>query len=609
MSTSFGSCPIDAALVGYRSRAQDLQSQITALQMQKRRAIAMGVACSGMAALLFVAAFHGTELPFAVCAIPTIAAIWGLRTYLQSRARATELARRLSFSERGIDRMQGNWRGKGRAGMEFLREHHLYQSDLDILGEGSLFELIASTRSEIGAERVADFLLEPPSLEEARARQVAVKEIRDATDLREDIAVLGTYQFQNCRREHFRAWLDLPLLKVPRFVSILLLFCCSACLVLGLSGYAGLLNWIQVARVLIPLLMVQAGISLPRMKRVCVCVRTLLALRGDVAVLRSGVELIERQQFTAEKLRNSIELLRTGNAAAGIRKLERLLTGLERREDVLLYGFSLWLAAGTQLVLAAERWREAHGKDLEDWLDAWAEFEALNAFGCYAWEHADYEFPEFVEGGGCFEADDLGHPLLPRERCVGNAVALNGAAAFYMVSGSNMAGKSTLLRAIGLNAILASAGAPVRARGTRLSVFQVCASIAIKDSMQDGKSKFLAEVERLRESISVAAEGRPVLFLIDELLSGTNSRDRKIAAEALIGALVSEGAVGALSTHDLALTEIVEKPSLRGINLHMESEAPDQPLVFDYRLKPGIARQTNAMAIVRMMGIADYTDV
>jgi len=263
----------------------------------------------------------------------------------------------------------------------------------------------------------------------------------------------------------------------------------------------------------------------------------------------------------------------------------------------------LWLAAGTQLILALERWRESHEKDLEDWLDAWAEFDALNALGGYSWEHADHEFPELVEGGGRFEADDLGHPLLPRGRCVGNAVALNDAPAFYAISNSNMSGKGTFLRAMELSAIPSMAGAPIRARGARWSVFQVCASIATKDSLQEGKSKFMAKVPRLRESISVAEKGRPVLFLIDEVLSGTNSRERKIAAEALIGALVAEGAVSALSTHDLALTKIVDESSLRGVNVHMESETPDQPLVFDYCVKPGIASQTNALAIVRMMGI------
>jgi DNA mismatch repair ATPase MutS len=251
-----------------------------------------------------------------------------------------------------------------------------------------------------------------------------------------------------------------------------------------------------------------------------------------------------------------------------------------------------------------ERWRAAHQREFEEWLDAWAEFEALNAVAGYAFEHPDHAFPELCDGGARFEAEGLCHPLLSRNGGVGNDVALNDSTAFYVVSGSNMAGKSTFLRAMGLNAILAGTGAPVRAVNVRMSAFNVCASIAIADSLLEGKSKFLAEVERLRESISATEEDRPVLFLIDEILSGTNSRDRKVAAEAVICALVEGGALGALSTHDLALTEIAENPKLRGMNLHMQSENPEQPLDFDYRLKQGILRQTNALAIVKMMGIA-----
>jgi DNA mismatch repair ATPase MutS len=228
----------------------------------------------------------------------------------------------------------------------------------------------------------------------------------------------------------------------------------------------------------------------------------------------------------------------------------------------------------------------------------------LNALACYAYERPDDSFSELLSGGALFEASGLFHPLLSRKNAVGNDVNLNETTTFYVISGSNMAGKSTYLRAIGLNAILAFAGAPVCAVGARISVSHVCASISVEDSLLEGKSKFLAEVERLGESIRVAA-GRPVLFLIDEILSGTNSIDRRIAAESVIRALVAEGAVGALSTHDLALAEIGDNPHLRGANVHMQSDNPEQPLSFDYRIKPGISRQTNALAIVRMMGITN----
>lgn len=179
---------------------------------------------------------------------------------------------------------------------------------------------------------------------------------------------------------------------------------------------------------------------------------------------------------------------------------------------------------------------------------------------------------------------------------------LGAANRFYMISGSNMSGKSTLMRAIGLNAVLAFAGAPVRARRLRVSRFSICTSIAVVDSLAGGKSKFLEEVERLRQTIERAGRA-PVLFLVDEIFSGTNSRDRRAAAEAVVRTLVGSGAIGALSTHDMSLTEIAEAAGLGGKNVHMGSRDGGGPMDFDYLLKAGVTRETNALAIARMAGV------
>jgi DNA mismatch repair ATPase MutS len=253
---------------------------------------------------------------------------------------------------------------------------------------------------------------------------------------------------------------------------------------------------------------------------------------------------------------------------------------------------------GTQLCMAVERWQRNHGPALRTWLEAWAEFEALNALAAYAYENPENCFPELTDGPAYLEANDLGHPLLPRGSCVTNNVELTPQSPFYIVSGSNMSGKSTLLRAMGLNAVLAFAGAPVRARAVRLSGLSIFASLSIVDSLLNGKSKFLAEVDRLRQAIESDVPGRPVLFLVDEILAGTNSRDRRIAAEAVVRTLVTQGAIGALSTHDLALTEI---PG--AVNVHMGSRTDGDPMDFDYRLKPGVTTESNALAIARMAGV------
>ena len=221
------------------------------------------------------------------------------------------------------------------------------------------------------------------------------------------------------------------------------------------------------------------------------------------------------------------------------------------------------------------------------------------ALATYAYENPEHTYPQF-SSKTCFAADGLGHPLLGAD-CVLNDVEL---APFYVVSGSNMSGKSTLLRSIGLNAVLAFTGAPVRAAALRLSGLSIVASLSVGDSLMHGRSKFLAEVERLKLAIESNVENRPVLFLVDEIFSGTNSRDRRVAAEAVVRTLVNRGAIGALSTHDLALAEIAgEGAGLGGVNVHMGSRDGSDPMDFDYRLKLGVTTEANALAIARMAGV------
>jgi DNA mismatch repair ATPase MutS len=256
---------------------------------------------------------------------------------------------------------------------------------------------------------------------------------------------------------------------------------------------------------------------------------------------------------------------------------------------------------GTQVSMAVEDWRTRNQESLRDWLDAWAEFEALNALANY--ENPENSVPEFSDEGAGFEAEGLGHPLLADASCVRNDITLNARTRFLLVSGSNMAGKSTLLRTIGLNAVLAFAGAPVRARRLRLSRMAIRASLSVVDSLLNGKSKFLAEMDKLRQALNSALEGEPVLFLVDEILSGTNSQDRRIASEAVVRTLIERGAIGLLSTHDLALSEIAELPELRGVNVHMGSRSGGGPMDFDFLLKTGVTREANALAIAKMAGV------
>lgn len=595
--------PETATLAGYRDELKNIKTRLEKAQSQKYHSL---FALVGFLSLLivFLAATRGNRpTTLALSSITAIGVSLALRRCIGVRAASLELAHRNDFYERGIARLTGAWHGKGVTGQEFARDHHLYQWDLNILGNGSLFELLCTTRSNIGAERLASYLLDPVDVVEARARQDAVKELRDTFVLREEIAVLGEYSFQECSSLILREWLNVPILAVHRTIPYLLLVSGPTCLTLGILGLTTFLAWSQLFPVLIPLAVLQIGVCIALSSRIGPYLKNLEMLTSEFVVLRQGLDLMQRQQFRSEKLNGLVQIVRKQNASAQVRRLERLVSIAGQRKKEWAYVLSFLLAAGTQLVLAVERWRSEHQNDLKSWLDAWAEFEALNALACYAYEHPTAVFPELTNQSAVLEAKNLGHPLLAENVCVGNDVTLNETTRFYLVSGSNMAGKSTFLRAIGMNAVLASAGAPVCAASANMSVFAIGAIISVTDSLLEGKSKFLAEVEKIKEILGSTRGKLPVLFLLDEILSGTNSRDRRAAAEPILRSLVATGAVGALSTHDLALTEIADMPGLQGLNLHMDSKHPDDPLDFDYRVKAGVSQRSNALAIVKMMGI------
>jgi DNA mismatch repair ATPase MutS len=286
-----------------------------------------------------------------------------------------------------------------------------------------------------------------------------------------------------------------------------------------------------------------------------------------------------------------------------VARLRRLLELLEARQNQLFAPIAAMLLWSTQLGLAIEAWRALSGAAVPRWLEAVGEFEALCALASYAFEHPADPFPELLEGGIRYEAEGLGHPLLPEARSVRNDLQLGPALRLLVVSGSNMSGKSTWLRTIGTNAVLAFAGAPVRARSMALSPLALGSSLRILDSLQSGASKFYAEITRIGEIVTQARGERPLLFLLDEILNGTNSHDRRIGAEAIVKSLVDRDAIGLVTTHDLALARIADELAPRAENVHFEDQLVDGEMRFDYRLRPGVVARSNALALMRAVGL------
>jgi DNA mismatch repair ATPase MutS len=260
------------------------------------------------------------------------------------------------------------------------------------------------------------------------------------------------------------------------------------------------------------------------------------------------------------------------------------------------------LMYSVQVAFAAESWRNAHGKAVSSWLNAVGEMEALLSLAAYSYEHPADPFPEFVEGQPTFQAEELGHPLIPSAKCVRNNISISGNTRALLISGSNMSGKSTLMRAIGINTVLAMAGAPVRAQRLRLTPLHIGASILVNDSLHEGSSRFYAEITRLRHICDLAEQHPPVLFLLDELLQGTNSKDRLIGAEAVVSELIDSGAIGLISTHDLALTDIHLGES-RLKNMHLQDEIEDGKMKFDFKLHDGVVTKSNGVELMRLIGL------
>jgi DNA mismatch repair ATPase MutS len=221
----------------------------------------------------------------------------------------------------------------------------------------------------------------------------------------------------------------------------------------------------------------------------------------------------------------------------------------------------------------------------------------------YAYEHPHEPFPEIVETGPHFEAEDIRHPLIPASKCISNSLSLQSSFQMLVVSGSNMSGKSTLLRTVGINAVMALAGAPVRARRLRISLLRIGATIRVFDSLQAGTSQFYAEIQRLRDIMELAKGPTPVLFLLDEIFHGTNSHDRAIGAEAVLRGLMERGAIGLVTTHDLALAKVADALDPRAANAHFEDHLEDGKMIFDYHLRPGVVQKSNALELMRAVGL------
>ena len=589
----------------------------------------------GIAALLGIGIVGGAGYSAWWILAPLAGVVWlGFRLDRIETERS-RLERAIAFYDRGLARLDDTWAGTGERGDEFADPKHLYAADLDLFGDGSLFQRLCAARTRRGMATLAGWLLSPAAPDVVGARQAAVDEIAPNVDLREDLAVLGDDTRAAVDAQALSAWGTAPaafdspaLLTAGRIASVAGTLALAAGVAYALAagrsldlgdGIRSLLGWYFVAA-LVGVAAVQSRIQ-PAAAQVY---EGIDSAARHVALLGGLLGRLEAERFHTARLAE----LRARLDVAGeppsrqVARLTRLMEHVDSRHNALAWLFGFFLVWDVHLAHAVERWRLASGPKLGTWLDTVGEMEALASLAAYRFERPDDTWPELVNGAPRFEAQALAHPLL-NAKAVANDVRLDGRPQVLVLSGSNMSGKSTLLRAIGTNAVLAQAGAPARARRLAMSPLAVGASIRIVDSLQDGSSRFHAEIVRLRAILARTAapapslnnavnrddapprersDAMPVLFLIDECLHGTNSHDRRVGADAVVRGLVERSAIGLVTTHDLALTAITDALGPRAENVHFTDHFTNGKLRFDYRLRPGVVGKGNALELMRSVG-------
>lgn len=588
----------------YQRRLASRRARLDLLGRQDARIAAARLVVFGAGALLLVAVTRGAISSWWLV-VPVVAfAGLALRHDVVLRER-DRIASAVRFYERGLARIEDHWVGTGATGDRFASADHPYAADLDIFGPGSLFELLSVAQTGAGEATLAAWLLGPASIDEIHARHRALDELAPMLDARERLAVQAKGFRERLGEDALAAWAEAPTALAPWWLRRV----ATALTAATLSSLAFMLATDDYLPFLV-MLAVQSAFAAPQAARTTRALHAADAPARNLALLAPVLEALERERFEAPRLAAlQQQISGDGAASTAIRRLQRLVEMHDWQHNAMFVPVALVLLWGTHVAWAIEDWRRRHGRRVAAWLRAVGDLEALASLAAYRYERPADPFPELIDGGGreaSYVAADLGHPLLPSATAIRNDVRLGGSARLLIVSGSNMSGKSTLLRAIGLNALLAQCGAPVCAGALRLPYCDVQTSIRITDSLERGVSYFMAALARLKAVVD-AAEREPgdrvLLYLLDEILQGTNSAERGTAVQAVARHLLEAGAIGAMTTHDLNIAS--EEPLLSTAQLVHFSEVIDDSgaMRFDYHLRPGLATSRNAIRLMQLIGI------
>ena len=487
------------------------------------------------------------------------------------------------------------------SGKEFVDTAHPYSVDLDIFGSYSFFQYMNRTSTVIGKQRLAQYLSGNASQTEILERQLATTELKDGLDWRQHFQAFGlTTQDDIQHLKLLKLWLKEEPFMLPNKGLKLALWLIPIWALISIYLAIFVLPGIISIILLIP----QGWILNKTLKQVNHTHQQTTHAEKVLAYYAKLIAHIETKEFETEKLQalKTAFINQEERASIHIAKLSRIIRQLNVRYNPFAIFLNLTVLWDLKYVLQLEKWKAALKEELPKWFESLAEFEAVLSLATFHYNHPDFTYPK-IEDEGLFSAKELGHPLLPKEKRVCNDIDIPTNGHIKLITGSNMAGKSTFLRTVGLNTVLAMSGAPVCAEHLSLPMLQVYTSMRTQDALHESTSSFYAELKRLKFIIEAVEKGDNIFFLLDEILKGTNSNDRHTGSKALIQQLINSKGSGIIATHDLELGQMESTAKGAIENLCIEVEIKDGELFFDYKLKKGVSESFNATLLMKNMGI------
>jgi hypothetical protein len=487
------------------------------------------------------------------------------------------------------------------SGNEYLDDEN-YHADLDIFGDRSLFHLINRTTTIIGKERLATLFKAPLTTSQGiKAQQAAIKELSEKTLLRQHYCAIGMRSSKN--QVDYNAifeWLDSPneFIGSPK-IRFFLIF--APLLIIGSVVYGWMADYYWIINYAIIINLIIAGAYTKRINKIHQSLSKNLKHFADFAEM---FDLINQEKFNAQLMVNI-----RNNASEGqqqFKALSKLGNFFDQRINLLVSFFlNVTILFDIQCVYRLETWKKKNKSKVGFWLNSIAETETLSSLGTFCFNHPEYIFPQVNDQEPFLNAKDLAHPLIPSEDCVSNDITLGNDQRLFIITGSNMSGKSTFLRTIGVNVLLARCGAPVCATAFECSVMDIYTSLRQTDSLLDHVSLFFSELRKLKSILHGLSMNPRSLVLLDEVLRGTNSDDKLYGSQELVKKLIQTGCVTILATHDIALSKMSNDYPETIKNWCFESSLENNQLSFDYKLKSGVSQNRNATFLMKQMGIID----